>query len=89
MPSDITARLLYPDPFSPHGVQLELAADLTLTITISDADGSVLNVLLRETRLTAGRHDIFFSDPPARSGKRYLTIQIKEAGAERTIIEPL
>ncbi|MAT39527.1 MAG: hypothetical protein CL946_07970 [Ectothiorhodospiraceae bacterium] len=52
------AKLVYPDPFKPAGVEFELPESADVTITVTDASGQVLAILLDGVRLEKGIHSV-------------------------------
>jgi hypothetical protein len=54
----VITKLIYPDPFKPAGLEVELPDDALITVTVTDDAGAVLQTVVDRVHLPKGRHTI-------------------------------
>ncbi len=67
----IISRIIHPGVFTPTGIEFELSAEATVTITITDAADEVLATPLNRQTCRKGTHAVAFTLPPNPRGELF------------------
>ena len=74
MKLNFSSRIAYAKLFQPAGIVFELLEEATITITITDASGTVLATPVNETHHEKGTHELFFPLPTHVAGALFYGI---------------
>jgi hypothetical protein len=82
---ELSSHIIYPGLFQPTGIAFELLEVAIVTITITDAEGTILATPVLALRFEKGTHEVFFPLPTRSAGPLYYGITAE--GAAGTVTE--
>ena len=78
----LKSKLIYPNPFTPVGIEFELSEEAIVSLTIMDEAGRNVQVPISNSRFGAGQHRCSVDLGP-REGKHYIyRLVVKDSEGE-------
>lgn len=89
MENQILARLTYPDPFRPAGLEFTLPTTATVSVIVADTDGTILKTLADDAKMQEGRHVLEFDLCSGQRGGSYVYLKISMNDEEFQFVRPI
>ncbi|MCZ7554932.1 MAG: hypothetical protein M5R41_00845 [Bacteroidia bacterium] len=67
----VITKLIYPDPFEPAGLEVDLPDDALVTVTVTDDAGTIIHTVVNSVPMQKGRHTISLIGGVDRRGPLY------------------
>ena len=89
MENDIKAKLMYPDPTKPAGLEFELPEDATVTIELFNESGKSVQTVFSQTPMKAGKQLLEFNKLGLNEGEYTLRISAVIRGEENRMTKKI